>query len=294
MSLKYLDSLSLPTEEEETWYIIKNGNPATEMTFYTDNIYPFRLFPTRITTISFDRITVLSGGNGSGKSTLLNVIAESLSLERVSAFNKTHHFENYVAMCEPHLAFGKKAPSGSAIITSDDVFHGLLSRRERNDMLDLRFEEKVEEYFRRRNGPPVLLRSLDEDDLREFKEKNDANRKTASQFVGERIKDREVRGGSNGEEAYLYFAKKLDGSALYLLDEPENSLSPRRQLDLVKYIEDAVRFFDCQFVIATHSPFFSSLRGALIYDLDESPVRTKKWEELDGVQTYIDFFRSKI
>ncbi len=295
MSMKYIESFRLPTEEEEAGYILDMHNPHMTMTYYTDNVYPFGIFPTRISApLRLEQITILSGSNGSGKSTLLNVIAESLSLSRASAFNKTHHFVNYVSMCSPELSFGRSVPKESAIVTSDDVFNSLLTRREKNDELDLRFEESAYDYFRLRKGPSVLLHSLDEDDMRKFKEKNDANRQTASQFVGERIKEREVRGGSNGEEAFLYFAKKLDNSALFLLDEPENSLSPRRQLDLVRYIEDSVRFFDCQFIIATHSPFFSSMRGALIYDLDETPVITKKWRELDGVRAYIEFFKDKI
>ena len=223
------------------------------------------------------------------------MIAEALSVDRVSAFNKTHHFASYVSMCSLELAFGKKAPIGSAIITNDDVFDSLLTRRENNDAVDARRRELAEEHLRLRNHTPtVTLRSLSDEDVQAFKQKNDANRKTRSRFIAERLNGREIRGGSNGEEAYLYFAKRLDGSALFLLDEPENSLSPRRQLELVHYIEDAVRFFDCQFILATHSPFFTSLRGALVYDLDETPVKTKKWTELDGVRTYMEFFREKM
>ena len=40
---------------------------------------------------------------------------------------------------------------------------------------------------------------------------------------------------------------------LYLLDEPENSLSAELQLDLLKFIENSARFYNCQFIISTHS-----------------------------------------
>ena len=78
---------------------------------------------------------------------------------------------------------------------------------------------------------------------------------------------------------------------LYLLDEPENSLSPTRQMELTEYIENAARFFHCQFVISTHSPFLLSLRGAKIYDLDSDPVDVRRWTELENVRTYYDFFK---
>jgi len=43
-------------------------------------------------------------------------------------------------------------------------------------------------------------------------------------------------------------------------------------MELMKFIEDAARFWNCQFIISTHSPFLLALRGAKIYDLDENSV----------------------
>ena len=91
--------------------------------------------------------------------------------------------------------------------------------------------------------------------------------------------------------AFLYFTEKVTENALFLLDEPENSLSPAKQQELVKFIEDSARFFGCQFVIATHSPFVLAIRGAKIYDLDEEPVDVKRWTELENVRAYYDFFK---
>ena len=64
-----------------------------------------------------------------------------------------------------------------------------------------------------------------------------------------------------------------------------------RQMELTEYIENAARFFHCQFVISTHSPFLLSLRGAKIYDLDSDPVDVRRWTELENVRTYYDFFK---
>lgn len=87
------------------------------------------------------------------------------------------------------------------------------------------------------------------------------------------------------------FLEKIGENGLYILDEPENSLSPQRQIELSKFIEDASRFFGCQFIISTHSPFMLAMKGAKIYDLDEDPVRVKKWTELENVRNYYDFFK---
>ena len=78
-------------------------------------------------------------------------------------------------------------------------------------------------------------------------------------------------------------------NGLYLLDEPENSLSAQRQIELVAFIEDMTRYEHCQFVIATHSPFVLSIKEAKIYDLDQKPVDVRRWTQLENVQTYYRF-----
>lgn len=87
------------------------------------------------------------------------------------------------------------------------------------------------------------------------------------------------------------FSEKIGENGLYLLDEPENSLSPERQQELLRFLEDSARFFGCQFIIATHSPFLLSIRGAKIYDMDEEPVDVKHWTELSNVRAYYEFFK---
>lgn len=100
-----------------------------------------------------------------------------------------------------------------------------------------------------------------------------------------------TREHSNGESAFLYFTDKIRENGLYLLDEPENSLSPDKQQELLEFLGNSARFFGCQFIIATHSPFLLSIRGAKIYDLDEEPVDVKKWTQLENVRKYYDFFK---
>ena len=65
-----------------------------------------------------------------------------------------------------------------------------------------------------------------------------------------------------------------------------------KQLALVRYLEESVRFFDCQLVIATHSPLLLGMRGAKVYHLDECPARVRRWTELPEVRVWRDFFRA--
>ena len=132
------------------------------------------------------------------------------------------------------------------------------------------------------------MKSLE--DYEKLKKVTEARRRTQSGYVRGQLMDN-VREHSNGESAFLYFSEKIQENGLYLLDEPENSLSPLRQQELLKFLEDSARFFGCQFVISTHSPFLLSMRGAKIYDLDEEPVDVKKWTHLSGIRVYYDFFK---
>lgn len=93
--------------------------------------------------------------------------------------------------------------------------------------------------------------------------------KTQSKFIKSRI-EKNAREFSNGQTALEFFDKELREDRLYLLDEPENSLSPKFQIELIQLISELSRFFKCQFVIATHSPFLLSIPNAKIYDLDSS------------------------
>ena len=132
------------------------------------------------------------------------------------------------------------------------------------------------------------MRSME--DYEQLKKVCLARSNTQSKYVRRNLMDN-VREHSNGESAFLYFTDKIKENGLYLLDEPENSLSPAKQQELLQFLEDSARFFGCQFIIATHSPFLLSMRGAKIYDMDEDVVDVKRWTELENVRTYYQFFK---
>ena len=164
----------------------------------------------------------------------------------------------------------------------------MLDLRAINEGVDARREELFEEYLRDKDPRnPFHYRTME--DYEQLKRVNLARRKTQSQYVRTRLNDN-LREQSNGESAYFCFTSRIQENALYLLDEPENSLSPARQMELTQFIEDSARFYGCQFIIATHSPFLLAMRGARIYDLDKNPVRCSKWTELPAVRAYYDFF----
>lgn len=276
----YLKHFSFPDEDREHSFFMR-----IRRTCY-DSYYPFQvLVRHRLTMLDFEPVTILYGGNGCGKTTVLNVIAEKLGLERDSLYNRSNFFEDYTAMCDYEVY--KPIPRGSRIITSDDVFDFMLNLRSLNEGVDRKREDLFEEYLDAKYSH-FQMRSLE--DYEQLKKVTTARRKTQSKYVRSRLMDN-VREHSNGESAFLYFSEKIKDNGLYLLDEPENSLSPQRQKELVKFLEDSARFFGCQFIISTHSPFVLSIKNAKIYDMDEEPVDVKKWTELPSVRAYYEFFK---
>jgi predicted ATPase len=181
----------------------------------------------------------------------------------------------------------KRVPNQSKKKTSDDVFDFLLDVRAVNEGIDRKREELFDEYYVTNETPMPRFTSLEEHD--EFKRCLEAKRTTKSAYVSRRV-PKELAGKSNGESAFLYYTRKIEENALYLLDEPENSLSPKLQREMAQFISDSARFYGCQFVISTHSPFLLGIKGAKIYDLDSVPAVPKKWYELENVREYQAFF----
>lgn len=284
----YLESFAFPTEDDEHAYFFpKSGKTAR--TCYTSK-YPFGLFSYRNLPDSFEfgDITVFYGNNGSGKSTILNVIAQKLNIKRDSPFNRSDFFEDYAGLCRYTLT--TRISPDSRVITSDDVFERVLDIRRINSGIDIKRESIINEWVELRSGgTDTQLHGIDDYDR--WKKVSDARNKniSQSQYIRSRLM-RNVAERSNGESALSLFVDAIHDNALYILDEPENSLSPMNQLELKYFLEDCVRHHGCQFIISTHSPFLLSLKGARIYDMDSNPVKTSKWTDLESVRVYKEFF----
>ena len=284
----YLRRFQLPVEAAE-WSFLANA-PESKRTCYGSR-YPFGIFMNRtVPPLKLEEITILCGGNGSGKTTILNLMGEKLGLARKAVFNRSSFFDRYLALCSSQVSgnFTPQVRSNSKVITSDDVFDYLLDFRCMNENIDTRRRELLAEYTHARYAN-IRVNSLE--DVDELRKVVEAQRYSGSQYVKRRMM-KDVPGKSNGESAFLYFTREIQEEGLYLLDEPENSLSPQLQQELMGFLQDSVRFYRCQFVISTHSPFLLSLPGARIYDLDGDPVTVRPWTQLEHVQVYHEFFKA--
>src|SRR6185436_11594953 len=89
-------------------------------------------------------------------------------------------------------------------------------------------------------------------------------------------------------EAYLAILENRVHQGLFLFDEPESALSPRRQLAFLRWLTRRMSEGQCQFIIATHSPILLTLPGAVIRSFDDPALpalsleQTEHWSVVSG------------
>lgn len=275
--MTYIKEFNLPDSDTEYDSIVHERKTGFI------NVYPFNIFSNKeLTKIKFNKITIFYGENGSGKSTILNIISEKLNAKKSNNFVKGEYFNKYLRLTSYELS---NTPDEIKLISSNDVFDYLNDIKSLNSNIDKNRSRLYEEYMENKYS------SIDSIfDYEKLKDQVDSKKKTMCTYTRERLRKNNIQEESNGEAALRYFESEINENSLYILDEPENSLSASSQIKLVKYIEESVRFYNCEFIISTHSPFILSLMDALIYDLDSIPVTTKNWTDLPNVKIYKDFF----
>lgn len=301
----YLERIILPSSGTEDEILYSSDSPIGTMKglmkCHSGNLYPFGLFPERSRgmrelVLEFNSpITILYGGNGSGKTTILNLIAESIKAMRHSAFNKSGLFYDYLNSCNTET--GEQCRK-MMIITSDDVFDYLQRQRRKFEAFNEQRSRFSDEMSRRRAvykkeaelGKGVSVDFDDPESIESFHKRCAIMKNTNSMLIVKKM-GIDQKGQSNGETAIDFFTDQITPGGLYLLDEPENSLSPKMQLALMDFISMMADEFDCQFIIASHSPFFIGMNYASVYNLDADIIDLCDWTELESIQVYRDFFR---
>lgn len=252
-------------------------------------VYPYNLLIQKgLEHIEFAPITILYGNNGSGKSTILNMIAERLAIRDMTLGNTNEYFSSCVRKCTYTLG-GEGVPDDSMMIRSEDIMHYIANIRKRNADIDKVvqgwLEKGVDKKKRGTLEAEMMVR-------RQFESLYDASGGNSSfHAVMVNKLTEKIDEESNGETAISYFKDRLFADNLYLLDEPENSMAPAFQQELANFICLLAYRLNCQFVIASHSPFMLSMQGARIYDLDHNPVWQREWYELENMKAYYQLFQ---
>lgn len=260
--------------------------------------------------LDFEPITILYGGNGSGKSTIINVISEKLCANRLSMFNSSPYFKEYVSKCQYRASkslAGETFYNGhreaqkydiskiTTVLTSDDIFHMMQEVRLENDKR-LQKSYFLSDDYNLLNGAygtshlPKHLNFETGYNVERYKAgAKMIKAKSFNKYLLDTIGKME-RCFSNGETALMKLTERLEAPGIYLLDEPENSMSCEFQMKLASIIQYLAHYGNCQFIISTHSPFILSMENTKIYNLDHNPVDINKWWELDNMKLYFNLF----
>lgn len=81
-------------------------------------------------------------------------------------------------------------------------------------------------------------------------------------------------------ESFLKTVEGLRGNGIYIFDEPEAALSPRKLLSLMYHVNELSKK-GSQFIIATHSPILMAFPGAEIFLLDENGIEVVKYTDTE-------------
>ena len=292
----FIDTIKFPSTE--TVYRAMDCYSVYPWTIFNDNLFEWLILKD---------ITILYGSNGSGKTTVLNIIAEKIKATRTSDIFKDvvyvlrsggseqriEPFNEFVhsTTCKMGIDdMGKTCimPSNKKLIKSEDVFKSIENRLIHNNRALIEVEEAREKHKAILNKGYTFKTLEDYEDLVAYTEAIKTSSRRYSK-IHSSLKEKML---SNGETALQFYSRAFEIGGIYLIDEPENCLSPIFQIELMKLIQDAVKYFNCQFIISTHSPILLSLDKALIYNLDKSPVVSEKWNELQNVKIYYEFFKS--
>ena len=309
----YLQNFIFPSCETEDEFLHEYYCGARYGNAYHVNDYPFRILSgIGMFRMDFEPLTILYGGNGSGKSTIVNILSQALQAERNSPYNSGEHMKEYVNLCsfETDMCWSGEMFSDTGIraskyhisdithiITSDDIFKSMLQERVQREQQIYKSNLLLEQMGQLRNKEWQSLSFTKRlnletgENVSKYKKTLEMRKKSVSQYLRDNL-GQEERGLSNGENSYVYMAKIMEKEGLYILDEPENSLSPEMQLKLSDLLLFMASRNNSQIIVATHSPFLLSIPGAKIYNLDGDPACVSKYYELPTMQLYYDFFSS--
>ncbi len=207
--------------------------------------FPYNLPAFRaLTTLPFHpKVTFLVGENGSGKSTLLEAVAVECGLNPEGGSRNFH--------------FATRASHSSL----DECVRLAKAPASPGDWYFLRAESfynvasEIERLDEGPGGGPII-----------------------GAYGGKSLHEQ-----SHGESFFALFQNRFRDHGLYLMDEPEAALSPKRQLQFLALLHDYV----CrggQFVIATHSPIIMAYPESRIYLLDGEGIREIAYTDTEHYQ----------
>jgi len=228
-------------------------------------------------TLDFGKpVVIIAGDNGCGKSTLLEAIGYKLKLPTISStstvtdstFDPSRELFDYV-----NVYWRNKTHNGM-FFRAEDYIGFVRSIQMLKSGLGNELKE-MEEYLR--GHGLVLAQGLLKGQVNELE----------SRYNGK------LEEKSHGEGFLQILSSRIHGNGVYVLDEPEASLSPMKQLSLISLLMQLASNTDAQFIIATHSPVLMGIPNSTIYYLNENGIEEMAYEDTEHYQIYKSFLENR-
>ncbi|HWB24992.1 MAG TPA: AAA family ATPase [Chitinophagaceae bacterium] len=227
--------------------------------------------------IQFDTpVIIIAGDNGSGKSTLLEAIAHKLGLPTIGSYSTItdNTFAGARALYE-HIHFNWKNKTHNGMFFRAEDYVGFVRSIETLKGELGKDIEEMKEYLRGQ-GLQLAQGAL-RGQINELE----------SRYNGK------LEEKSHGEGFLQILTTRIHGNGVYVLDEPEASLSPMKQLALVSLLMQSAKETDAQFIIATHSPVIMGMPNSTIYYLGDNGPEVLAYEDTEHYHVYKSFLENR-
>lgn len=209
-----------------------------------------------------NKITFIIGENGCGKSTLLESLACRLQLPHMDGRGYEKKCFDAAKRLLPYLELKWKIERSVGFFFRAEDFGDYLNSAHRVDV-DLHKQMSLDDDI-----PEPIIQQM----------------KDSANYQLHRIRQnygQELDSFSHGE-AYMHIMNEMvNQRGIYLLDEPEASLSPAKQLAFIYFLQNHLQHFNSQFIIATHSPMLMAYPDATIYEVTENGMKKTLLEETE-------------
>jgi predicted ATPase len=221
-------------------------------------------------------ITIFIGDNGCGKSTILETLAYSIGLPTISSKSiETDGSLKAAKLLAPYFQLSWTNKTRQGLFFRAEDFTG--------------FIRSVNE-----------LRSAFDKDMQDFEASLEGHslERVRGMITGQKNALIEKYGSdlnaySHGEGFLKIFESRFTQKGIYILDEPEASLSPLRQLSLISLIKEMVQQRGAQFILATHSPILMGIPNAKLLELRDGLITQTSFEETEHYRITKGFLENR-
>ncbi len=94
---------------------------------------------------------------------------------------------------------------------------------------------------------------------------------------------------SHGEGFVRFFEERMSQQGIYFMDEPESALSPNRQLELLRLLNNIGKSAVSQVIMATHSPILMAVPGARVLEITRGGIVETDFRNTQHFRLYQSF-----